>query len=68
MSVYSMFDVIFFRVTKFNITSPLNYIMSHITQSTDTPNEFEVNVSLGSVTKDWIGTHELCFLAEATNG
>lgn len=42
--------------------------MSEITQPPDTPNEFEVTVSLGSITKDSIGTHELCFVAEATNG
>lgn len=42
--------------------------MSGITQPTDTPNEFEVTVSLGSVTKDSIGTHQLCFAAEATHG
>lgn len=55
-------------VTKFNITSPLNFIMSNIKHPTDTPNEFEVTVSLGSVTKDRIGTHEMCFVAESTNG
>lgn len=68
-NVCLMFDVdFFFRGTKFNITSPLNFIMSNIKQPTDTPNEFEVTVSLGSVTKDRIGTHELCFVAESTNG
>lgn len=56
----------FSRVTKFNITSQLHF--TGITQPTDTPNEFEVTVSLGSVTKDSIGTHQLCFAAEATNG
>lgn len=56
------------EVTKFNITSQLHFTMSGITQPTDTPNEFEVTVSLGSVTKDSIGTHQLCFAAEATNG
>lgn len=58
----------FSRVTKFNITSQLHFTMSGITQPTDTPDEFEVIVSLGSVTKDSIGTHQLCFAAEATNG
>lgn len=42
--------------------------MSNITQPTGTSNEFEVTVALGSETNNSIGTHELCFLAEATNG
>lgn len=63
------YDVDFiFRVTKFYISSPLNFTMSNITQPTGTSNEFEVTVALESETNDSTGTHDLCFSAEATNG